>query len=338
MGSYAALALRIHFTDDDLTRLRLALAPDPMWESLLSMHMLQTSDGPVVFDRWRRRTRQALTPPLAQVLRLAPPLGYSPDFLTPAAGEAGLESGIAALLRTPRRRLRQDLRELVRGQRAVPAWAHPLAEGDSGAVRTLAARFRAYFDVAVAPYWGHLRSWFTAERTARSRALVAGDISALLSGVHIRGSWAPPVLTLHGLPGNRDMYLDGRGLLVLPSFFCWRAPTVLRDPTLPPVVTYPMLHGAGADADPVAGARGGLPDRLLEPLLGRTRAVVLRTAASGLSTSEVAHAVGISPATASHHVGVLREAGLVSTQRAGSAVLHTLTPLGHALLEGRTPV
>ena len=45
--------------------------------------------------------------------------------------------------------------------------------------------------------------------------------------------------------------------------------------------------------------------------------------------------MGMSPATASYHTTVLRDAGLLSTHRLGSAVLHTPTPLGATLLEGR---
>ena len=42
----------------------------------------------------------------------------------------------------------------------------------------------------------------------------------------------------------------------------------------------------------------------------------------------------MSLASASQHAAVLREAGLVVTLRHGNAVLHTLTPLGAALLRG----
>ena len=43
-----------------------------------------------------------------------------------------------------------------------------------------------------------------------------------------------------------------------------------------------------------------------------------------------------SPASVSRHTHVLREAGLVATTRDGTAVRHTLTPLGIALLDGAT--
>ncbi len=42
--------------------------------------------------------------------------------------------------------------------------------------------------------------------------------------------------------------------------------------------------------------------------------------------------MGISLAAASQHASVLRNAGLITTRRRGSAVLHVLTPLGAELL------
>ncbi len=43
----------------------------------------------------------------------------------------------------------------------------------------------------------------------------------------------------------------------------------------------------------------------------------------------------ISPASASYHATVLREAGLLTTRRNGMSVQHDLTALGSALLDGQ---
>ncbi|GHF15388.1 hypothetical protein GCM10014715_83320 [Streptomyces spiralis] len=51
---------------------------------------------------------------------------------------------------------------------------------------------------------------------------------------------------------------------------------------------------------------------------------------------QFADRVGISLPSASQHTTVLRHAGLLTTTRNGSAVLHTLSPLGEALLHGDT--
>ena len=70
----------------------------------------------------------------------------------------------------------------------------------------------------------------------------------------------------------------------------------------------------------------------LAALVGRTRAAVLRTLAVSGSTAQLARRTGIAPASASEHTQVLRNAGLVVTDRRRGSTLHTLTPLGHRML------
>ncbi len=130
---------------------------------------------------------------------------------------------------------------------------------------------------------------------------------------------------------DRYLHLNGRGLLLLPSFFCRRTPVTFQNPQLTPVLVYPVRHPARA-APTVATA-----PRSLGKLVGQTRSAVLGSIGGGCTTSELARRAGVSAASASQHAGVLREAGLVLTLRHGSAVLHTLTPLGAALLRGADP-
>jgi len=78
---------------------------------------------------------------------------------------------------------------------------------------------------------------------------------------------------------------------------------------------------------------GSAPAASLAALLGRTRAKAIRAIAAGCTTTELAWALGVAPATASEHATVLRNARLISTRRHRNAVLHTLTPLGAALLD-----
>ena len=80
--------------------------------------------------------------------------------------------------------------------------------------------------------------------------------------------------------------------------------------------------------------RDGAGGLSLPALLGRTRAVVLSRIEDGCTSRELARRSGISAPSASQHTAVLREAGLIDTSRRGQAVVHTLTPLGAALLTG----
>ncbi|MYR61704.1 hypothetical protein GTY54_37685 [Streptomyces sp. SID625] len=120
--------LRIHFTDADYAAVRLREGPDAMWETLLSLHALQQCDEALEFGRWRTEVARELDPVAADSLfPLAPPVGYSPDFLTPAGAE-GFGSGLERVLATPAGRMVRELGRLRapadRGRRTRPRPEH----------------------------------------------------------------------------------------------------------------------------------------------------------------------------------------------------------------------
>lgn len=125
------MGLRIHFSPEDIAKTTVAEEPDPLWEVLLSLHLLQNRDGAVVFDRWRQQARTSRQ--LPRLIALTPPRGYSPDFLTPAEGVDGSEAGVEAMLRTPKSRLTTELGKL-NTKRRLPNWGHDLGAGN-GATR-----------------------------------------------------------------------------------------------------------------------------------------------------------------------------------------------------------
>jgi hypothetical protein len=68
------------------------------------------------------------------------------------------------------------------------------------------------------------------------------------------GSQGGVVLRIHFTPrdlvqvldlNDRDLYLDGRGIELQPSAFCWQVPTKLQDPELKPILVYPIQHAPG---------------------------------------------------------------------------------------------
>jgi DNA-binding transcriptional ArsR family regulator len=331
------MGLRIHFTTEDMARVVVADRPDPMWETLLSLHLLHSHDSPLLFDRWRQRIGKAATEVWGGLRLLAPPRGYSPDFLTPLTAEGTVEEGLQALLRTPRRQLRKDMTELS-GARRPPAWARALADGEPPALTTLAKALRQHHDIAVAPFWTQIRAQCEASRMSIGRVLLHGGFARLTSTLHGTLRWDPPVLHVCGSHLDGDLRLDGRGLRLVPSFFCWPGPTLLKDPDLPPVLIHPVDHDPRWLTRTSAGAD---PHRALAELLGQTRAAILRATADGCSTTGLARRCRVSPATVSHHAGILREGRLITTRRTGGSVLHVLAPLGAALLEqdlrGRGP-
>lgn len=327
--------LRFHFTSDDLARVRIAPGPDPMWEVLLSAHVVNQRSGALTFAPWRERVLPGLPPAARMLLRLTPPRGYSPDFLTPVTGADDFETGLDAVLSTPRARLRDDISRLARGHRPH-LWMRDLADGTAPAVRGLGVAMRAYYERAVGPYWSGIRAAVDLDRAARTRAWVEGGTEHALRTLHPSVRWQHPVLSV-STAAERDVDLAGRGLLIIPSYFCVRAPITLADSELPPVLLYPITHEpAGSDRHIEARSDG----RQLTALLGRTRAAVLRALGTGATTSEIAQRLAISPASASEHATVLRNAGLIASGRERNTVIHALTPLGETLLDGcggRTP-
>uniref|UniRef100_A0AAU2VVR4 Helix-turn-helix domain-containing protein n=1 Tax=Streptomyces sp. NBC_00008 TaxID=2903610 RepID=A0AAU2VVR4_9ACTN len=335
--------LRIHISGWDLSRVRMATGPDALWETILSFHRLRDRRASTVFGKWRTETRPRLNGEVRLLSAVVPPRGYFPDFLTPSQeGSEPLDFGTATevLRDTPAERLRSELAMLgaegradgltATARRAVrPVRLDALREGRSEPLGRLIGALRGYHRAAVEPYWPHIQASVEADRALRGRALLDGGPEELLASLPPVIRWRAPVLEAD-YPVDRELRLDGRGLLLQPSFFCRGAPVVLRDPLLPPVLVYPVGH---ADAPVFAE-----PGPWLGRLLGHTRSTVLRTIGDGCTTSELARRAGVSLASASQHACVLREAGLVHTLRHGSSVLHTVTPLGGSLLRGGAPL
>jgi DNA-binding transcriptional ArsR family regulator len=315
--------LRIHFTSDDLARTRMAPEPDPFWEMVFSRLRLADPDPPVVLRPWLARVRTdrgRLEPGVRVLAALAPRGPYFPDFVTPPEGRHGVDAGLRAILSTPKRRLVHELGKLASWS-PVPSWTRPLGDGHVPALTTLARILRSYHSTAIKPYAHLIRPTIEAEHAHRTRG---GGSDALLYGMAPLMRWRPPVLEMPYV-ANRDMHLLGRGLLLVPSFFCRHTPVALADAELPPTLVFPIDARSHWHA---------IANQALVALLGATRATVLAAIDSGATTTELARRAGTSAASVSRHTHVLREAGLIETERHGTAVLHTLTTLGIALLEG----
>ncbi|MEW2084552.1 winged helix-turn-helix domain-containing protein [Streptomyces sp. NPDC005283] len=326
--------LRIHFTSHDLQNIRIAPQPDPLWELVCSVCRLQTGQGRLEFGDWRNSAHPRLRtdPAVHRALRLLrtviPAVGYIPDFLTPSVLGADLSAGLEQVRLTPRRQLVREMTRLAES-RPIPGWTSLAGPGRDG-LASLTGALATYHGALLRPYWPRIRTAVGNDVSQRARTLLEGGTQALLEGLQPLGRWSSPVLEVD-YPVDRDLYLEGRGLLLVPSYFCWRRPTALADPALAPVLVYPV---AKAPLDAARGTEDGL-----ERLLGRTRAAVLTEVADRhtRTTSEVAEAVGVSLPSVSYQISVLRDGGLVTSRREGKYVLHTVTPLGLQLLGAGMP-
>ncbi|MER5888766.1 winged helix-turn-helix domain-containing protein [Streptomyces sp. NPDC001941] len=334
--------LRIHFTAEDLTRVRVAPRPDPLAETILSLPLLQTArpgrPGDTALGGWRERTRRGVRPEMRVLLELSPAGHgeYVPEAFTHAATPT-LDDSLDATWSLPRPQWRADwgATQLLRPR--VPRWIHALHQGDRTWSALVGRQLSAYHALAVAPYWAQLVAAAHSERTRQALTAVDAGVEGLLAGLHPEVTWRPDALSVP-CDMDADIELGGRGVLLVPTFFCARPLALVdnADPDRPLVLRYP-LAGSLLERAAVMTSSTGATGAGLTALLGATRARTLRAAISPAGTAELARRTGTSAATASHHASVLRAAGLLTTRRSGPGVVHALTPLGCALLDGGPP-
>jgi DNA-binding transcriptional ArsR family regulator len=301
--------LRIHFTGADLMRVKMAASPNVMWEVTTSLIRLRSRRNAARHQGW---LRYVLT-------SLVPPDGAFPDFLTPDHGEEVGEL-IDTVCSTPVRRIQAELEGVFRHRR-VPPWVRLLSTGGREPLKDLAQALDQYHRELIAPFGSTLANAMLAERARAGHEILDGGVGQMLTSLMPAAHWEESVLSVD-YPRDRDLHLEGRGITVIPSWFCSRTPVTLIDPALRPVLVYPI---SGENHVPAQ------PDGLV-PLLGRTRAAALSALSRPCSTNELARRIAVSPASASRHATALRDAGLVVSIRKGHAMLHSVTRLGGELL------
>lgn len=334
--------LRIYFTAEDIARTRLATAPDPLWELVLSVQMLRGQRGDLLFSGWRRETASAIRQgnlgarnhgeDLRLLMQLCPEIGYFPDFLNPAEAMKGLDRGLDAVRRTPKPVLLRDMTFLAESKKRqgepLSARAADIARGDQEALDTLARTMNDYYQLAISPHNRLIEKAVGRDRNTRLLAFTEGGVEGLLRSMRPMLHWEAGELSV---PQHRDqeIYLGGRGLTLIPSYFCVNQPMTMFDPDLPPVLIYPMPRSTETLA-----ALDGQRRTVLASLIGQTRAAMLESIGDGGTTTDLARRVGVSPASASEHAAILRGAQLIRSRREGNRMVHELTSLGLSLLNG----
>jgi DNA-binding transcriptional ArsR family regulator len=320
--------VRFVFSVEDLALTRFAVSP--MWELVRSVAALRDPSHAALHLPWLRSLSGRLGGlALERLAALNPPRGYTPDFLVPLpSGPLGdIDDDLDALRATPVAHIRADM-ALFAGQHkrgpeiAAPYLAHPRRE-----VRRLAEVLEGYWGRALEPVWPRIRAVLDADIAYRARRLTTGGPTALFADLNPSVTWQQPYLDVQVPAHDATFNLDGRGLLLVPSAFATRPVVSDRAPWLPGVI-YPA-RGIATLWQQAPAAPGGL-----ERLIGGSRATMLLDLAAPRSTSELAERLSLSPATTSHHLAALRDAGLVTGRRDGRSVLYARTPLGDALASG----
>ncbi|MGW0845441.1 ArsR/SmtB family transcription factor [Streptomyces sp. NPDC002787] len=302
--------ISIHLTTSDLARTRLRSTLGPVAEGVLALGVLARS-GHADYARWRSEVLGRL--------RGRPAPGGAP--LPQQLRSTGAPDGLLYLLE-----------RTSAAERAVGAPALPSPEAGRLALEVWRA--------GVAPYWDRIAERLRAECEARGRISMTGGVERLLATLHPRITWRAPVLEVHDSQGpERTVRLDGRGLLLCPTVFLpGRAGLVVeceRETGMAALV-FPAPAATTRPAELWGGSDTSV--QALSALVGQTRAAVLRELTAACSTGQLADRLGISSAGASQHTAVLRESGLITTRRMRNKVVHTVTPLGMALLSGRLAI
>ncbi|APU41262.1 ArsR/SmtB family transcription factor [Streptomyces sp. TN58] len=314
--------LRVHFTAEDLFNVTFADAPLPMVELAMALVAWQRTDEAAVFGRWRAGVGQELPPQVRPLLDLLRPDGDNPQFVEPYART--LEEGLAAVRDAAPLLTGEQLARAVARAPGPDSWLRALWGRDREAWNQLGGALTAAHDSVVAPYWSRIRQSFQADVAWRTRLLATHGIRACLAGTHPAAGWSGTVFEV-ARPPHYEVRLGGRGLILMPSPFWTGRPLVAEHPDGPHVLLYPAMT-------PLPLTSPGWADGALDALLGRTRAAVLQRLVQRRTTSELARDLDISLPSVSEHTRTLRAAGLITTERDGKAVLHSVTGLGADLL------
>ncbi|WP_067466496.1 ArsR/SmtB family transcription factor [Actinomadura macra] len=308
----------LHFTADDLRRITIAPRAEPMAELAFSAMVLQTPETRGLGQDWKRAVTARLQADAMPIFDLTQQFKYFPDFLSPL-GVTDPATGIDTVFETPVTELESQLTMLKKVQR-LPPWTRELAAGQPRARNELRTALRQLYRVALEPYWETITARVLTDRVARGQVLLDGGVDALLATLHPTLRWRSPILECVSTVPGRRINLRGRGLLLIPSALAPR-PACAVIPGKPLCLFYPVR----VTERPSDGAA-------LAALLGATRAAVLQELHRPSSTTQLADRVFVSLPSISQHTAVLRRAGLITTQRVGPAVMHSLTPLGAQLI------
>jgi hypothetical protein len=321
--------IRLAFAPADLAVVR--FAHSPMAEVIASSVALTKPDQFWMYASWRAQVRPVLAAAgLRTFLAVAArPRGWVPDFLTPVPATARplLRDELATIAATPLDRVAAEVAYAWRGISDVPPVVTRFDRDPAGGLAVLLREIRQYFELALAPYWPRLRAAAEAEISHRARAAAEHGPRALVRDLHPTLTWDEKTLSIGYGDHDVNFGLDGHGLALMPSGFAGPKVFAMTETTQGRSLWYPP-RGYGALWDSTARAE---PTSALAALLGPTRAAVLTLLEVPHSTGEVAAALGLAAATASHHLTTLRDAGLIAGSRVGRKLAYQRTGLGEQL-------
>ncbi|MPT15947.1 MAG: ArsR family transcriptional regulator [Microbacterium sp.] len=320
--------VEFHLSAGDIQAVRFGISPGHELAHAVRV-LLRPAAHPLQWG-WLRTAREGL--PRDAFALLATVIGddgYLPDFLTSTPrGDLTPEAELTALRKAALDPLRVDLGKRI--QRSTGAQRQALRDLSARPARAramIADAWEEVWEAALAPAWPQLERLLRADIAVRARAIATTGIAGMAGALHPQVSWGAGAVRVSLRRHSEDVDCRGSGLVLVPSVLSSWGCLVLTEPPAQPTLFYPargVTAGWARDTTETVAALGAL--------LGPARAGILLTAGTPRTTSEVAADAGLALSTASHHLTVLRDAGLVVSERDGSRMQHVRTPLGEALV------
>lgn len=325
------MSLVLVFERDDPARVRFAISP--LWETLAALRVALEPQRRTFHLPWLDAVRadlDRLDPWPLQVL--SPRSGWTPDFLTPppSGPESGIADQLAAVRATPPELVAREVRRSLtdRAGEPVPETAWRLLDDPAATRDMLAGNLEECWRLLIEAHWPRLHDLLHADMQYRTQILGDYGLERVLADLDPRVSWTGRALVIDA-PGNARHRLAGSGLLLMPSAFVWPDVVAIVDRPARPAVVYPA-RGIAELWQPAHTRHFDALGRLL----GRTRASLLESLAEPASTHTLARRHGLAPSTASEHLAVLNQAGLVTRRRHRHTILYHQTSLGTELASG----
>nr|WP_240948743.1 DUF5937 family protein [Microbacterium sp. CFH 90308] len=312
----------------DLTAIRFGISPGH--ELCHAVRALHRPDHHPLQWGWMRSTRGAIPRDDFEVLTLLiRDDGYFPDFLTSTpTWDLSPEAEAERLRDIDDERFEVDMTKvLVRSRGAAQVAVQRMLDHPDRARAMIAEAWLSVWNAGIAPVWTQLERLLRADIAVRSRRIAESGIGGMIATLHDRVEWAGGAVRVTMRIWSEIVDCRGSGLVLVPSVMGTSGCNVLTEPPAQPTLFYPA-QGVSAEwaRDPTGAVDA------LGALLGPARARILLDAHEPRTTSQVASDTAVAISTASHHLTVLRDTGLVASSRDGARVLHRRTPLGEAMV------
>ena len=310
---------------EDLARVRFARSPlDELVQSFL---VLLGRKGVDLHRPWVTATRPRLAGlDLSLLEALTSVHRYLPDFIMPPPRDAA--TTFAAELERVRATDPGEVRRSLAywSEDELPQALRPLYDDPARGLGRLADTLTTYWSAAIEPVWPRLCALHDADLAYRSSTLTVGGLDKLFADLHPQVEYAGDRVVVTWPHYDVEHRANGAGVLLIPCAFVWPKLTVFDNDRYQTAIVYPA-RGVGQVWTGTPRKDGRLSD-----LVGRSRATLLVLLDLPQSTTQLANYLGVTPATVSEHLAVLRRNRLVDSRRAGRAVLYARTELGSKLL------